>query len=241
MDNTPIAQIAASTIKGTEKRNVYPKTIDKAVLTTDKEGNEVTLDNVLIKGININGETATPDENGVIDISAVILMSEQETPVTSTAVNGYLLADHYFYAGGTFYCLAIPCSAGEKYRIYNTDVNSNATASLLWMVFNTTENLSSNSSAVEAQSTDITVGTQGVYDVTIPDNGVMLYVAYYPNLVPTVTLVKDYVHTDNNFSDEYKEKIDNYPSVVFCTQEAYDMMVSGGTVDADTIYYTTES
>lgn len=50
MSNTPIAQIAVSTIKGTEKQNIYPKTIDKAVLTTDKEGNEDTLDNVLIKG-----------------------------------------------------------------------------------------------------------------------------------------------------------------------------------------------
>lgn len=49
MSNTPIAQIAVSTIKGTEKQNIYPKTIDRAVLTTDKEGNEDTLDNVLIK------------------------------------------------------------------------------------------------------------------------------------------------------------------------------------------------
>lgn len=49
MSNTPIAQIAVSTIKGIEKQNIYPKTIDRAVLTTDKEGNEDTLDNVLIK------------------------------------------------------------------------------------------------------------------------------------------------------------------------------------------------
>lgn len=49
MSNTPIAQVAVSTIKGTEKQNIYPKTIDRAVLTTDKEGNEDTLDNVLIK------------------------------------------------------------------------------------------------------------------------------------------------------------------------------------------------
>lgn len=49
MSNTPIAQIAVSTIKGTEKQNIYPKTIDRAVLTTDKEGNKDTLDNVLIK------------------------------------------------------------------------------------------------------------------------------------------------------------------------------------------------
>lgn len=69
MSNTPIAQIAVSTIKGTEKQNIYPKTIDKAVLTTDKEGNEDTLDNVLIKGIDINGETVTPDENGVVSVS----------------------------------------------------------------------------------------------------------------------------------------------------------------------------
>lgn len=69
MSNTPIAQIAVSTIKGTEKQNIYPKTIDRAVLTTDKEGNEDTLDNVLIKGIDINGETVTPDENGVVSVS----------------------------------------------------------------------------------------------------------------------------------------------------------------------------
>lgn len=69
MSNTPIAQIAVSTIKGTEKQNIYPKTIDRAVLTTDKEGNEDTLDNVLIKGIDINGETVTPNENGVVSVS----------------------------------------------------------------------------------------------------------------------------------------------------------------------------
>ena len=72
MSNTPIAQIAVSTIKGTEKQNIYPKTIDRAVLTTDKEGNEDTLDNVLIKGIDINGETVTPDENGVVNISGIL-------------------------------------------------------------------------------------------------------------------------------------------------------------------------
>lgn len=49
MSNTPIAQIAVSTIKGTEKQNIYPKTIDRAVLTTDKEGNEDTLDKVIKK------------------------------------------------------------------------------------------------------------------------------------------------------------------------------------------------
>lgn len=68
MSNTPIAQIAVSTIKRTEKQNIYPKTIDRAVLTTDKEGNKDTLDNVLIKGIDINGETVTPDENGVVSV-----------------------------------------------------------------------------------------------------------------------------------------------------------------------------
>lgn len=68
MINTPIAQIAASTIKGTEKQNVYPKTIDKAVLTTDKEGNEKTLDKILIKDIKVNGTSVTMGTDNVVNL-----------------------------------------------------------------------------------------------------------------------------------------------------------------------------
>ena len=86
MSNTPIAQIAVSTIKGTEKQNIYPKTIDRAVLTTDKEGNEDTLDNVLIKGIDINGETVTPDENGVVSV-----------PIATDSQSGIMTAEQVKY------------------------------------------------------------------------------------------------------------------------------------------------
>lgn len=86
MSNTPIAQIAVSTIKGTEKQNIYPKTIDRAVLTTDKEGNEDTLDNVLIKGIDINGETVTPDENGVVNV-----------PIATDSQSGIMTAEQAKY------------------------------------------------------------------------------------------------------------------------------------------------
>ncbi len=41
--------------------------------------------------------------------------------------------------------------------------------------------------------------------------------------------------------DYYWRSAPTAPSVVFCTQAEYDALVSGGTVDADTIYYTTES
>lgn len=95
MSNTPIAQIAVSTIKGTEKRNIYPKTIDRAVLTTDKEGNEDTLDNVLIKGIDINGETLTPDENGVVSVPIATLVAGDG----ATRINASALSTKQIYRG----------------------------------------------------------------------------------------------------------------------------------------------
>lgn len=49
MSNTRIAQIAVSTIKGTSKEAVYPKTIDKAVYTKDIQNNTVPLDEVLVE------------------------------------------------------------------------------------------------------------------------------------------------------------------------------------------------
>lgn len=49
MSNIKIAQVAVSTIKGTSKEAVYPKTIDKAVYTKDIQNNAVPLDEVLIE------------------------------------------------------------------------------------------------------------------------------------------------------------------------------------------------
>lgn len=73
MSNIPIAQVAVSTIKGTEKQNIYPKTIDRAVLTTDEEGNEDTLDNVLIKkqGKLVDSSTTTIINNNSVNVNPI--------------------------------------------------------------------------------------------------------------------------------------------------------------------------
>lgn len=127
-----------------------------------------------------------------------ILMTEQETAATSTDVTGYLVStsNGYYYDGGSgsrYHCIAIPCSAGQKYRIYNPTGFDGATPTALWTVFSATENLHNNRSAVIATSTGITASSHGTYDVTIPSNGVMLYVAYYYDsgnaYTPTVKLV----------------------------------------------------
>lgn len=111
MSNTPIAQIAVSTIKGTEKQNIYPKTIDRAVLTTDKEGNEDTLDNVLIKGIDINGETVTPDENGVVSVSIPSGGGGGTTLVAgdgATRINASALSTKQIYRGTVININGVP-------------------------------------------------------------------------------------------------------------------------------------
>lgn len=106
MSNTPIAQIAVSTIKGTEKQNIYPKTIDRAVLTTDKEGNKDTLDNVLIKGIDINGETVTPDENGVVSVS--IATTTLVAGDGATRINASALSTKQIYRGRVININGVP-------------------------------------------------------------------------------------------------------------------------------------
>lgn len=75
MSNTPIAQVAVSTIKGTEKQEVFPKTIDKAVITSDKDGYQTTLDKVIIKGVEVNGAPIVPDQNNIVKISANVIES----------------------------------------------------------------------------------------------------------------------------------------------------------------------
>ena len=62
-----IIQLAKDTLKGGTKTSVYPETIDSAVKTTDVNGVETTLDNILIKGIKI-GDTTYTSENGKITL-----------------------------------------------------------------------------------------------------------------------------------------------------------------------------
>lgn len=47
MSNPVISQVAISTIKGNDKQDIYPKTTDKAVITTDEVGNDTTLDKAI--------------------------------------------------------------------------------------------------------------------------------------------------------------------------------------------------
>ncbi len=60
-----IIQLAKDTLKGGTKTEIYPKTSDAAVATTDSNGNATTLDNVLIKSISINGSVKTPTNNSI--------------------------------------------------------------------------------------------------------------------------------------------------------------------------------
>lgn len=123
MSNTPIAQIAVSTIKGTEKQNIYPKTIDRAVLTTDKEGNEDTLDNVLIKGIDINGETVTPDENGVVSVSIPSGGGGGTTLVAgdgATRINASALSTKQIYRGTVININGVPQGLAVGAYCFNT-------------------------------------------------------------------------------------------------------------------------
>ena len=116
MSNTPIAQIAVSTIKGTEKQNIYPKTIDRAVLTTDKEGNEDTLDNVLIKGIDINGETVTPDENGVVSVPIATLVAGDK----ATRIIDDNIATKQIYRGTVIDINGVPAVLAVGAYCFNT-------------------------------------------------------------------------------------------------------------------------
>lgn len=60
-----ITQLAKDTLRGGTKTEIYPKTSDAAVATTDSNGNATTLDNVLIKSISINGSVKTPVDNSI--------------------------------------------------------------------------------------------------------------------------------------------------------------------------------
>ena len=73
--STPIAQIAVSTIKGADKQDVYPKTVDKAVITTDSNDNPITLDKAIIKEIILNGNPSTIGEDNTVILEAPYIKS----------------------------------------------------------------------------------------------------------------------------------------------------------------------
>lgn len=60
-------QLAKDTLKGGIKTEIYPNTIDSAVKTTDVNGVETTLNNILIKGIKI-GDTTYTSESGKVTL-----------------------------------------------------------------------------------------------------------------------------------------------------------------------------
>lgn len=79
-----IIQLAKDTLKGGTKTQIYPKTVDAAVSTTDANGTETTLDNVLIKKIKVGNTTYTP-QRGSINLPASSAVSDGITIEGSVA------------------------------------------------------------------------------------------------------------------------------------------------------------
>lgn len=71
-----IIQLAKDTLKGGTKTEIYPQTIDSAVMTTDVNGNNTTLDKMIIKSIKVGNGTFTPQEGSI------------NLPASSTVGNG---------------------------------------------------------------------------------------------------------------------------------------------------------
>lgn len=96
MSKPLITQVAISTLKGDNKQDIYPKTVDRAIYTTDIEGNETTLDKVTIKGIKLNGTPVDIDNNNVVNILAPVIESiytDESTADGGTNIMTVMMSD----------------------------------------------------------------------------------------------------------------------------------------------------